>query len=81
MHDAFSKGQYGFTTWTFWPGATNSYLIEGIEQVWLNGTTPEAYLDADGDAVRPGSEGRQGAAAAAADGLISRCGCSRFRRC
>ena len=44
MHDAFSKGQYGFTTWTFWPGATNSYLIEGIEQVWLNRITTEAYL-------------------------------------
>jgi raffinose/stachyose/melibiose transport system substrate-binding protein len=44
MHEAFGKGQYGFTTWTFWPGATNSYLIEGIEQVWLNRATPEAYL-------------------------------------
>ena len=44
LHEAFSKGQYGFTTWTFWPGATNSYLIEGIEQVWLNKITTEAYL-------------------------------------
>jgi raffinose/stachyose/melibiose transport system substrate-binding protein len=44
MHDAFDKGQYGFTTWTFWPGATNSYLIEGIEQVWLNRITADAYL-------------------------------------
>lgn len=44
LHEAFSKGNYGFTTWTFWPGATDSYLIEGIEQVWLNKITPEAYL-------------------------------------
>lgn len=44
MHDAFGNGRYGFTTWTFWPGATNSYLIEGIEQVWLNRITPDAYL-------------------------------------
>jgi raffinose/stachyose/melibiose transport system substrate-binding protein len=44
LHEAFSKGQYGFTTWTFWPGATNSYLIEGIEQVWLNKITADAYL-------------------------------------
>ena len=44
MHDAFSKGQYGYTTWTFWPNATNSYLVEGIEQVWLNRITTEAYL-------------------------------------
>ncbi len=44
MHEAFDKGHYGFTTWTFWPGATNSYLIEGIEQVWLNRITTETYL-------------------------------------
>jgi raffinose/stachyose/melibiose transport system substrate-binding protein len=44
MHDAFDKGQYGYTTWTFWPGATNGYLIEGIEQVWLNRVTSGAYL-------------------------------------
>jgi raffinose/stachyose/melibiose transport system substrate-binding protein len=44
LHEAFSKGQYGFTTWTFWPGATNSYLIDGIEQVWLNKITADAYL-------------------------------------
>jgi len=44
LHEAFGKGRYGFTTWTFWPGATNSYLIEGIEQVWLNRITTDAYL-------------------------------------
>lgn len=44
MHEAFAKGRYGFTTWTFWPNATNTYLIEGIEQVWLNRITSEAYL-------------------------------------
>jgi len=45
MHDAFLTNHYGFTTWTFWPGATDTYLIEGIEQVWLNRATPEAYLN------------------------------------
>jgi raffinose/stachyose/melibiose transport system substrate-binding protein len=44
MHQAFAKGPYGFTIWTFWPNATNSYLIDGIEQVWLNRLTSEAYL-------------------------------------
>lgn len=44
LHDAFESGNYGFATWTFWPGATNTYLIDGIEQVWLNRATPEAYL-------------------------------------
>lgn len=44
MHDAFEAGRYGFSTWTFWPGATESYLIDGIEQVWLNRGTTQAYL-------------------------------------
>jgi len=45
LHDSFEAGRYGFTTWTFWPGATNNYLIDGIEQVWLNRGTTEAYLN------------------------------------
>jgi raffinose/stachyose/melibiose transport system substrate-binding protein len=45
LHDAFSKGSYGFTTWTFFPNATNSYVMEGIEQVWLNRISSEAYLN------------------------------------
>jgi raffinose/stachyose/melibiose transport system substrate-binding protein len=44
MHDTFRAGQYGYATWTFWPGATNSYLIDGIEQVWLNRVTTNAFL-------------------------------------
>src|SRR5258705_2744425 len=44
LHESFGKGQYGFTTWTFWPSATRSYLIEGIEQVWLDPIPAEAYL-------------------------------------
>jgi raffinose/stachyose/melibiose transport system substrate-binding protein len=44
MHDAFDAGQYGYATWTFWPDATNSYLIDGIEQVWLNRVTTNSYL-------------------------------------
>jgi raffinose/stachyose/melibiose transport system substrate-binding protein len=45
LHEAFSKGQYGFTTWTFWPNATNSYVMEGIEQVWLNRISTGDYLN------------------------------------
>jgi len=44
LHAAFSKGQFGFTTWTFWPNATNSYMTEAIEQVWLNRLSTEDYL-------------------------------------
>jgi raffinose/stachyose/melibiose transport system substrate-binding protein len=37
-------GNYGYTTWTFWPPATEDYLIHGIEQVWLNQISTEDYL-------------------------------------
>jgi len=55
-----AKGSNGFTTWTFWPGRHHSYLIEGIEQVWLNKITTDAYLGHIQTAVQPGIEGRQG---------------------
>jgi raffinose/stachyose/melibiose transport system substrate-binding protein len=45
LHDAFAKGRFGFTTWTFWPNASNTYVLEGIEQVWLNRIAPDAYLN------------------------------------
>ena len=45
---AFAKGvadgNYGYTTWTFWPPATEDYLIHGIEQVWLGQISTEDYL-------------------------------------
>lgn len=44
LHDAVGKGQYGYTTWTFWPPATEEYMINGIEQVWLGKVSTEAYL-------------------------------------
>jgi raffinose/stachyose/melibiose transport system substrate-binding protein len=45
LNEAFSKGQFGFTTWTFWPNATNSYMTEAIEQVWLNRLSTGDYLN------------------------------------
>lgn len=39
-----NEGNYGYTTWTFLPPATNSYLINGIEEVWLNRVSTEDYL-------------------------------------
>lgn len=44
LHDAVMKGQYGYTTWTFWPPATEEYMINGIEQVWLGKVSAEDYL-------------------------------------
>lgn len=38
------EGSYGYTTWTFLPPATNNYLINGIEEVWLDQITAEEYL-------------------------------------
>jgi raffinose/stachyose/melibiose transport system substrate-binding protein len=42
--DAVSKGNYGYTTWTFWPERTNQYLWEGIESVFLRQLSPAEYL-------------------------------------
>jgi raffinose/stachyose/melibiose transport system substrate-binding protein len=42
--NAVAKGNYGYTTWTFWPPATEDYLIHGIEQVWLGQITTADYL-------------------------------------
>ena len=42
--DAVGKGNFGYTTWTFLPPKTDSYLISGIEQVWLSGLSSKAYL-------------------------------------
>lgn len=39
-----NEGDYGYTTWTFLPPATNSYLINGIEEVWLGRTTTADFL-------------------------------------
>ena len=41
---AVGEGAYGYTTWTFWPPATEDYLIHGIEQVWLDQISTEDYL-------------------------------------
>lgn len=35
LSDAVGDGNYGYTTWTFLPPATDNYLINGIEEVWL----------------------------------------------
>ncbi len=44
MNDAFAAGNYGYTTWTFWPPESETYLIEEIEKVWAGEMTAEEYL-------------------------------------
>jgi raffinose/stachyose/melibiose transport system substrate-binding protein len=39
-----SEGGYGYTTWTFLPPQSDTYLIEEIEKVWAGDITVEAYL-------------------------------------
>jgi raffinose/stachyose/melibiose transport system substrate-binding protein len=41
---AVGKNQYGYTTWTFLPPATDTYLVSGMEEVWLNKTKSVDYL-------------------------------------
>lgn len=44
LNAASSSGGYGYTTWTFWPPKSETYIIEEIEKVW-GGKMPVAdYL-------------------------------------
>jgi raffinose/stachyose/melibiose transport system substrate-binding protein len=36
--------QYGYTTWTFLPPATDTYLVSGLEEVWSGSITTQDYL-------------------------------------
>lgn len=42
---AVDEQNYGYTSWTFLPPATNNYLIGGIEEVWFGRVTPAEYLE------------------------------------
>ena len=44
LRDATANGHYGYATWVFWPPATEGYLIQGIEQVWLGQVSPTAFM-------------------------------------
>lgn len=37
-------GNYGYTTWTFWPPKSDVYIYEEVEKVWSGDITPEDYL-------------------------------------
>ena len=41
---AVANNQYGYTTWTFLPPATDTYLVSGMEEVWLNKISTKDYL-------------------------------------
>ena len=44
LNEAAAKNNYGYTTWTFWPPKSDSYIIETIEKVWAGTMTTKDYL-------------------------------------
>jgi raffinose/stachyose/melibiose transport system substrate-binding protein len=41
---ASQSGDYGYTTWTFFPPKTETFIIEQIEKVWAGDMTVEEFL-------------------------------------
>jgi raffinose/stachyose/melibiose transport system substrate-binding protein len=44
MNAASEAGDYGYTTWTFWPPRSDVYIYEEVESVWSGDITVEEYL-------------------------------------
>lgn len=42
--EASAAGNYGYTTWAFWPPETDNYIIEQIEYVWAGNMTTADFL-------------------------------------
>ncbi|MCG8479262.1 MAG: extracellular solute-binding protein [Spirochaetales bacterium] len=59
LGEAAAEGDYGYTTWSFWPPETNTYIYEAIEQVWLGEISAAEYLqNVDEIFQRERAEGR-----------------------
>jgi len=44
QNEASAAGNYGYTTWTFWPPETRTFLFEQVEKVWSGDMTVDEYL-------------------------------------
>jgi raffinose/stachyose/melibiose transport system substrate-binding protein len=44
LGEVSAKGDVGYTTWTFWPPKSNTYLYEEFEKVIIGRKTPADYL-------------------------------------
>jgi raffinose/stachyose/melibiose transport system substrate-binding protein len=44
MNAAAASNNIGYTTWTFWPPKSETYIIDNIENVWAGKMTTEEYL-------------------------------------
>ncbi len=42
--EASDAGNYGYTTWTFWPPKSDVYIYEEVEKVWSGDITALEYL-------------------------------------
>ena len=49
---ASDEGNYGYTTWSFFPPKTNQVIYEEIEKVWVGDMTPEEYMAAVDEAFQ-----------------------------
>lgn len=45
LGNASSTGNYGYTTWTFWPPKSDTYIYEEVEKVWAGDITAQQYLE------------------------------------
>lgn len=43
--ESSNAGNYGYTTWTFWPPKSDVYIYEEIERVWDGQITTAEYLE------------------------------------
>ncbi len=44
LSESSAEGNYGYTTWTFWPPKSDLYIYEEIEKVWAGQMSTEEYL-------------------------------------
>ncbi len=44
LYTAAENNNVGYTTWTFWPPKSETYMIDYIENVWAGTMTTEEYL-------------------------------------
>ncbi len=44
LYAAAEANNVGYTTWTFWPPKSETYIIDNIEKVWAGTMTTQDYL-------------------------------------
>lgn len=49
---ATGTGNFGYTTWTFWPAKTDAYIISELDSVFTGDLTVEAYQQGQQDAFQ-----------------------------